>query len=88
MFLVGIPAGVLADLFDRRRLLLGTQMAMMATAFTLAALTFTDTVTPAGVLALTFALGAGAALNGPAWMSIQPDLVPKHQFGQAVALGR
>jgi MFS family permease len=87
VFLVGIPAGVLADLFDRRRLLLGTQMAMMATAFTLAALTFTDIVTPAGVLALTFALGAGAALNGPAWMSIQPDLVPKHQFGQAVALG-
>jgi hypothetical protein len=87
VFLVGIPAGVLADLFDRRRLLLGTQMAMMATAFTLAALTFAGTVTPAGVLALTFALGAGAALNGPAWMSIQPDLVPKHQFGQAVALG-
>src|SRR4029450_2606391 len=46
VFLVGIPAGVLADLFDRRRLLLGTQMAMMATAFTLAALTFTDIVTP------------------------------------------
>jgi len=86
VFLVGIPAGALADLFDRRKLLLGTQAAMMGAAFVLAASAFTDTVSPAAVLGLTFALGMGAALNGPAFMSIQPDLVPKEQLGQAVAL--
>jgi len=86
VFLVGIPAGSLADLFDRRRLLLGAQTAMMATAFVMAALTFAGEVSPTGVLALTFVLGIGAALNGPAWSAMQPDLVPKEHFGQAVAL--
>ena len=43
-------------------------------------------MTPTVLLALTFALGVGAALMGPAWQAIQPDLVPPHEFGQAVAL--
>ena len=52
----------------------------------LAALTLTDHVTPTVLLALTFALGVGGALMGPAWQAIQPDLVPAREFGQAVAL--
>ena len=52
----------------------------------LAVLTMTDHVTPATLLALTFALGVGTALMGPAWQAIQPDLVPAREFGQAVAL--
>ena len=87
MFLMGLPAGALADLVDRRRLIVGTQAAMMVIAFTLAALSFTDRASPGGVLALTFALGLAGALAGPAWLAIQPDLVPKHQFSQSVALG-
>ena len=86
VFLVGIPAGALADVFDRRKLLLWTQAGMMLSAFALAALTFTDSIQPSGVLALTFALGTGSALMTPAWMAIQPDLVGKQHFGQAVAL--
>ena len=46
----------------------------------------TDHVTPGTLLALTFALGIGTALMGPAWQAIQPDLVPQREFGQAVAL--
>src|SRR5829696_5321359 len=42
VFLVGIPAGALADLFDRRRLLVWTQAFMMVTAFAMALLTFLD----------------------------------------------
>ncbi len=87
VFLVGIPAGVLADVFDRRRLLIGAQAGMMVAALAMAVLTFSGSITTGGVLSLTFALGTGLALNSPAWAAIQPDLVPKEQFGQAITLG-
>lgn len=87
VFLVGIPAGALADLFDRRRLLIGTQLAMLVSAALLAGLTFADKLSPIGVLGLTFMLGTGAALMSPAWSAIQPDLVRKEHFSQAVSLG-
>ena len=87
VFLVGIPAGVLADMFDRRRLLIVAQSGMLLAAAAMAGLTFSGSITTVGVLGLTFALGAGLALNSPAWAAIQPDLVPKEQFGQAIALG-
>ena len=77
VLLVGIPAGALADIVDRRRLIVGTQAWMMAAAFVLAGLSFADLVTPGLLLGLTFALGLGTALNGPAWMAIQQDLVPR-----------
>lgn len=86
VLIVGLPAGALADIIDRRQLLLGTQAWMMVCASTLAALTLLDLVTPAVLLALTFAMGVGSALMGPAWQAIQPDLVPPHEFTQAVAL--
>ncbi len=87
VLLVGIPGGALADVFDRRRLLIGGQLWMMACAAALAAMSFADVVTPASLLALTFGLGAGSALSFPAFQAIQPDLVPQHEFRQAIALG-
>jgi predicted MFS family arabinose efflux permease len=87
VLLVGIPAGALADIVDRRRLIVVTQAWMMAFAFVLAALSFADAVTPGVLLSLTFALGLGTAINGPAWMAIQQDLVPKQDVPQAIALG-
>jgi MFS family permease len=86
VLLVGILAGALADIMDRRRLLLGTQTWMMVCAGLLAVLAFTGSVTRESLLALTFALGLGNALNAPAWQAIQPELVPQEEFGQAVAL--
>jgi MFS family permease len=87
MLLFGIPAGALADIFDRRRLLIVTQSWMLIAAFALAVLAFADAVTPWLLLSLTFWLGFGSALNQPAWQAIQPDLVPRKEFSQAVALG-
>src|SRR5690606_37753909 len=87
VLMVGIPAGALADLFDRRKLLLGTQLMMLASAATMAVFTFAGTMTPTAVLSLTFVLGTGVALMSPAWMAIQPDLVGKEQFAQAISLG-
>jgi len=85
--LLGVPAGALADLVDRRLLLVATQGLMLAAAAVLAVLTWTGTVTPAAVLALTFALGVGTTLNAPAWQAVQPELVPAAEFPQAVTLG-
>lgn len=87
VFIVGIPAGALADVVDRRTLLLATQFWMLLSALALAVLAFVDQVTPASLLGLTFALGLGAALNGPAWQAMQPDLVPSAEIPQAIALG-
>jgi MFS family permease len=87
VLLVGVPAGALADIFDRRRLLIGGQMWMLACAAALAVMSFAHVVTPASLLALTFGLGTGSALTFPAFQAIQPDLVPPHEFRQAFALG-
>ena len=84
---LGVAGGALADLLDRRRLLLVTQILMLAAAGALAALDASGGLTPSSLLALTFALGVGAALNGPAWQAIQPELVPRDEFPQAVTLG-
>jgi MFS family permease len=87
VLLVGLPGGALADIFDRRRLLIGGQLWMLACAVVLAVMTFLEVVTPASLLALTFGLGLGAALTFPAFQAIQPDLVPPSEFPQAFALG-
>src|SRR5215469_660896 len=70
VLLLGIPAGALADLTDRRRLLLATQGLMLVAAGALAVLTWAGSATPASLLGLTFALGVGTALNGPAWQAV------------------
>lgn len=87
VLLVGVPAGALADIFDRRRLLISGQLWMLACAAALAVLSFLHVVTPTSLLALTFGLGMGAALTFPAFQAILPDLVPQREFRQAIALG-
>jgi len=86
MFLLALPAGALADIIDRRRLLLFTQGWMLAAAALLAAVTFLGATTPWVLLVLTFVLGLGAALNGPAWQAIVPELVPRRELSEAIAL--
>lgn len=86
MFILSLPAGALADLVDRRRLLLVTQTWMLAAAAILWALTFLGATTPWVLLGLTFLLGLGAALNGPAWQAIVPELVPRGQLLKAISL--
>ncbi|HEX9625945.1 MAG TPA: MFS transporter [Acidiferrobacterales bacterium] len=86
MFLLALPAGALADIVDRRRLLLVTQAWMLLAAAGLGVLTLTGLTTPGLLLALTFALGLGTALNAPAWQALLPELVPRPQLLNAVAL--
>lgn len=86
MFLFALPAGALADVVDRRRLLLFTQGVMLIAAALLAALTFAGMMTPTLLLALTFALGLGTALNAPAWQAMVAELVPRAQIPAAISL--
>ncbi|MEV6057648.1 MFS transporter [Streptomyces sp. NPDC052107] len=88
VLILGIPAGALADIVDRRRLLLFAQVLMLSAAGLLAALTALGHMNPSGVLVLTFVLGCGTALMNPAWQAIQPDLVAsRDQIPAAAALG-
>src|SRR5262245_19780050 len=86
VFLVGLPAGALADIVDRRRLLLLTQGWMLLVAVALSAVTFLGLMTPSSLLGLTFALGLGSAMNMPAWQAITPEIVPREDLTAAVTL--
>jgi len=86
VLLIALPAGALADIFDRRKFLLFTQASMVAAATVLGVMTLTGTVTPQILLVFTFLLGVGAVMNDPAWQSLTPDLVPPNQLASAVAL--
>jgi MFS family permease len=83
----GLLSGAVGDVVDRRKLLLLTQGWMMAVAGALGVLTLLGATTPWVLLALTFALGLGAVMMGPTWQAIQPELVPREEFPQAVSLG-
>ena len=83
---LAMPAGALADVVDRRRLLIVTQGWMLVAATLLGGLTLTGLVTPDRLLFLTFVLGLGSALNTPAWQATVQDLVPRDEVLDAVSL--
>jgi MFS family permease len=85
--LLSLLAGVFADQFDRRVLLLVTNGAATVLAGILTAISYAGGLTPWGLLALTFLLGCASALTGPAWQAIQPELVPRNELASASALG-
>ena len=86
VFLVVLPAGALADMVDRRRLLLFTQGWMVVASAALGVLTLIHAVSPLVLLLFTFLLGLGAVMNDPAWQAITPDVVSPARHASAVAL--
>jgi MFS family permease len=86
VFLLALPGGALADIVDRRVFLIGTQIWTILAAAALAILTAAGAMTAFWLLALTFAIGIGAALTAPAWSAIVPELVPREDLVQAIAL--
>ncbi|MEM1224945.1 MAG: MFS transporter [Planctomycetota bacterium] len=85
--LLAIPAGVLADRIDKRKLLIGTQSGMLIITSLLAFLTLTGMITAWGLLMLTFMIGLGMVVHAPTWQSAVPELVPRNQISRAVGLG-
>jgi MFS family permease len=86
VFLVVLPAGALADMVDRRRLLIFTQAWMVVAAAALGTLTLLNMVTPWTLLIFTLLLGIGAVMNDPAWQAITPEVVSPERHASAVAL--
>jgi MFS family permease len=86
ILLFSLPAGVLADRIERRRLLLGTQGTVAVLAALLAVLTATGTVRIGYILAITFLTGTLMAFDMPTWQSMIPDLVGKDRIMNAVGL--
>ena len=84
MFLLSLPAGVLADITDRRRLIVGALGVQGVTGALLAALLFAGFAGPATILLLIFVAGSCTALLSPAWNSTVGDSVPRDELPQAI----
>src|SRR5579859_6324660 len=86
VFLVGLPAGALADIVNRRRLLLATQGLILAAAAALSILTWASLMDAPLLLGFTFVLGLGAILANPAWQAGNAELVPPEELPAADTL--
>jgi MFS family permease len=86
LLFLALPSGALADLANRRNVLLTTQGIMFAAVVGTTVLELAHLITPPLLLGLGLLLGVGAALNAPVWMAMVPDLVPTEMIPDAVAL--
>src|SRR2546428_2081051 len=85
-FVFALPAGAIGDIVDRRRLILYTEFWMVGVATVLAVATIVGLMSPWLLLALTFALSAGDAIETPTWRAILPEMVKKEDLAAASAL--
>ena len=69
ILLLSLPAGAIADIWDRRFIMLIAQGTMLTVSVVLAVVAYFGHITPWTLLSLTFLLGCGSALYGPAWQS-------------------
>jgi MFS family permease len=79
-------AGSLADRVDRRRLILWSQVVMMFAALTLGITTSLGVTNLWIIMVVTLVIGTAFALNFPAWRALVPDIVPREDLLNAVAL--
>lgn len=86
VLLLGFIAGATADIFERRRLLIFWQSWMLVAVLILSVLTIIGIVSPWELLLLTFLLNIGAAMTNPAWQAIVPELVPREELPDAIAI--
>ncbi|BBK38802.1 MFS transporter [Allostella sp. ATCC 35155] len=86
LMLLSLPAGALADNVDRRIVMLWAQGFMLTASLALSVVAWLGLITPWVLLAFTFLIGCGAALNGPAWQASVGEMVPRRDLAGAVAL--
>jgi MFS family permease len=83
---ISMPAGAIADMYDRRIVALIALSIALTGATALTVLAWLGLVTPQLLLALCFVVGSGMALMGPAWQSSVSEQVPPDTLPAAVAL--
>ncbi|MBC2664610.1 MFS transporter [Novosphingobium flavum] len=86
ILLVGLVAGAIADNYDRRRVMLVAQWAMLVISAVLAALTYADLIGPYSLLAATLLVGTFTAFNAPAWQASVRAQVGTRDLPQAISL--
>lgn len=86
IMLFALVAGAIADSFDRRKVMLAAQVFMLVVSVLLTAFTWLDLITPWTLLAFTFLIDSGTALNSPSWQASVGDMVPRRKVPAAVAL--
>src|SRR5438876_968250 len=84
--LLTLAGGVFADLMDRRKLLIYTQIVAGLAAVTLGVLVATHIVHVWMILGLSFVTGCCMAIAGPSYMALVFDLVGREDLANAVAL--
>lgn len=86
IMLLSLVSGAMADIWDRRLLMLLAQGLMLVVAVSLTIIGYLGQITPWTLLALTFLLGCGTALYSPAWQSSVGEQVPRADLPAAVSL--
>ncbi|MFZ2307595.1 MAG: MFS transporter [Rhodoferax sp.] len=86
IFLLGLPSGALADILDRRRYFLMTQIWVAVVASLLSLTIFLELLSPVLLLVLIFANGIGLAMRWPVFAAIVPEIMPRVQLPAALAL--
>jgi MFS family permease len=85
MFLLTVPAGVLADVADPRRLVIVAQFGVVVVGCVFAGFVSAHGESPTLLLATVFLLGAAGALAAPAWQTIMPMLAPRSELDSVIA---
>jgi len=86
-FLLTLPAGVVADIVNRRAVIVSAVLWQAACSALLALGTWTEAINPSAVLLCIFALGIGLAFGAPVWGPVVPDIVSKDELPSAITLG-
>lgn len=86
VLLFGLFAGVIADNYDRRLVMLIANAGMLVLSAVLAGLAWAGALGPFSLLGFTLAIGAGFALNGPSWQASVRQMVPREDLSQAISL--
>lgn len=81
---LSLLSGVLADNYDRRRVMLAAQLLMLVVSVVLTLVTYLGLLTPWLLLSLTFLIGCGGAMHNPSWQASVGDIVPREQVPAAV----
>ncbi|MEJ1962453.1 MAG: MFS transporter [Gammaproteobacteria bacterium] len=86
IMLLALPSGAIADIWDRRIIMLIAQTMMLVVSIVLAVMAYGGHLTPWTLLTMTFLIGCGTALYGPAWQSSVGEQVPREHIPAAVSL--
>jgi MFS family permease len=86
LLLFSVVGGLLADTFDRRRILVVAQVVQLLGSLALAALVLDDDPSQVAIVAAVFVVGTGNAINAPAWVAMVPDLAGRQNMAGAISL--